>query len=343
MRPVAKTLLWLVLGLFLVCGITLAAGFTYEHVSRGRASAKFPAPGKMIPVAERMVHLRCTGHGTPTVILEHGTDTYGSMAWQGVQQRIAETTQVCSYDRAGYLWSDPVSTPRDAATVALELHELLTTARVTPPYVIVGHSLGAAYAMVFAGSYPREVSGLVLVDGTPPKMLTELPEKFLALTVPRPPSSFSLSLLTDTGLVRLLSAKNATTKSVPAEVNEVSLAFSPESMRGMFAELASIRQSLDQADGARLGDMPLAVLSAGSLAQWALLPLDATTREQAERSWRKLQADLSLRSSRGENCLVSGAGHYIQFDRPQVVQSTILAMIKIARGDAQTGEQLCSA
>ena len=49
--------------------------------------------------------------GSPTVVLESGLDTYGSLAWASVHDSIAATTRVCAYSRAGIMWSDPASGP----------------------------------------------------------------------------------------------------------------------------------------------------------------------------------------------------------------------------------------
>jgi pimeloyl-ACP methyl ester carboxylesterase len=35
---------------------------------------------------------------------------------------------------------------------------------VTPPYLLVGHSHGGLLAAMYAGSYPTDVAGLVLLD-----------------------------------------------------------------------------------------------------------------------------------------------------------------------------------
>ena len=68
-------------------------------------SAPVP-PGKLVDVGSRKIHLYCTGRGTPTVILEAGAGSF-SIDWALVQPEVAKTTRVCSYDRAGYGWSDP--------------------------------------------------------------------------------------------------------------------------------------------------------------------------------------------------------------------------------------------
>ena len=103
------------------------------------------------------------GEAKPAVILEGGFGT-GIASWSTVQREIAKFAQVVSYDRAGLGQSDPGPKPRDAKSIATELHTALQKAGIKPPYVLVGHSLGGPLVRVFAGMYPTEVAGLVLID-----------------------------------------------------------------------------------------------------------------------------------------------------------------------------------
>ena len=45
-------------------------------------------------VGGRRIFLRCAGHGSPTVVFENGLTT----DWYAVQNRLAQSTRVCSYD-----------------------------------------------------------------------------------------------------------------------------------------------------------------------------------------------------------------------------------------------------
>ena len=100
---------------------------------------------------------------------------------------IAETNRVCSYDRPGSMItttnasgtltlaetarpsrSDSASMPRDPADVVTELHDLLAAADVPGPYVLVGHSLGGAFDVLYALTYPDDVTALVVVDSPLP-------------------------------------------------------------------------------------------------------------------------------------------------------------------------------
>jgi pimeloyl-ACP methyl ester carboxylesterase len=60
--------------------------------------------------------------------------------------------------------SDPVPQPTTAKDAVAELHALLGAAGETGPYVLVGHSYGGLVVRLYASTYPKDVSGLVLVD-----------------------------------------------------------------------------------------------------------------------------------------------------------------------------------
>src|SRR6185437_9629940 len=73
----------------------------------------------------------------------------------------------CSYDRAGYGWSETASgAPRTSQQIVTELHLLLAHAQIHGPYVLVGHSFGGLNMRLYAYRYPAEVVGMVLLDAT---------------------------------------------------------------------------------------------------------------------------------------------------------------------------------
>ena len=78
--------------------------------------------------------------------------------------------RVCQYDRAGMGSSPPGPRPRTSQRMVDELRSLLQAAEVKPPYVLVGASFGGLNAQLFASEHPREVAGVVLVDGLHPDL-----------------------------------------------------------------------------------------------------------------------------------------------------------------------------
>jgi pimeloyl-ACP methyl ester carboxylesterase len=127
-----------------------------------------PAPGRLIDVGGFSLHLHCAGAGSPSVVLDAALGG-SSVSWSWVQPEIAKLTRVCSYDRAGFGWSQPGPFPRTAGRMAAELRTLLDRGGVPPPFVLVGHSFGGLIMRIFAARYRGDVRGLVLVDPAHPE------------------------------------------------------------------------------------------------------------------------------------------------------------------------------
>lgn len=143
------------------------AGATYQGVATALERRQFGHPGRLVDVGGHQLHVYCLGNGRPTVVLE-APATGMSAAWGWVQPEVARTTRVCSYDRAGLGWSEAGDRPYQPSAVAGELRELLRGAGESGPYVVVGHGLGAAFAVLFAAQFGSDVAGLVLIDPPSP-------------------------------------------------------------------------------------------------------------------------------------------------------------------------------
>lgn len=160
-----------------IVGLIAGAGLVYQAVGDYRDHRRFPRNGVLIAVGSNKMHLYCTGQGEPAVILE-APQTGLFALWNPVQAAVSRFTRVCSYDRAGFGWSEPGPSPRTSKQIAVELHTLLAQAGVPPPYVLVGASPGGFHVRVYAGQFPAEVAGVVLVDAahTDQAALLHLPE-----------------------------------------------------------------------------------------------------------------------------------------------------------------------
>ncbi len=152
--------------LLIGCAIVLVlalAGATYQGVATALERRQFPHPGRLVDVGGHQLHLYCMGSGSPTVVLE-APATAMSSAWAWVQSDVANTTRVCSYDRAGLGWSEAGDAPFTPQAVPAELHALLQRAGEHQPYVMAGAELGAAFASLYASTYPDETAALVVID-----------------------------------------------------------------------------------------------------------------------------------------------------------------------------------
>ena len=136
-------------------------------VATWHASTPDDHPGMMVDVGGHRLYLQCVGSGSPTVVWEAG---YNGSGWMGTAQyltgKLAETSRVCAYDRAGLGWSDPGPNEDMShwSQVVGDLHTALAKAGEKGPYVMAGHSYGGLLVRLFALTYPKEVAGVVAVD-----------------------------------------------------------------------------------------------------------------------------------------------------------------------------------
>jgi pimeloyl-ACP methyl ester carboxylesterase len=128
-----------------------------------KAQSSPPPPGELVSIGGHKIHFLCSGSGSPTVVVETGLGDF-STDWSLVQSQVEKFTRICTYDRAGYAWSEPGPMPRTFDQLHLELHEGLRALGERGPFVLVGHSFGGLVVRHYPSAYPKEVVGIVLVD-----------------------------------------------------------------------------------------------------------------------------------------------------------------------------------
>lgn len=304
-----RGLYYLIAAEFTALLLLAALGFRYERHARGVEAALFHPPGRLLDIGGYRLHLYCTGSDGPTVILEHGhRATY--LDWYLVQPQLATLTRVCSYDRAGYGWSDPSPNPRLPSVMADELNSLLRSGGEKPPYILVAHSYGSFDALMFAHKFPNEVAGLVLVDATTATSLpriswrTKLWFRMMRLTMPfglprwrgwcggGPPATAALK--------QALTCRTQYYETIAREESEF-----PQSAE----EISRITS---------LGDMPLVVIARDPATGHNL---------QAEARHQQQQREL-LKLSRNSRLLVAtGSAHDIPLARPDLIVDTVKMLV----------------
>jgi tetratricopeptide (TPR) repeat protein len=109
------------------------------------------------------MYYETAGKGNVTVVFENGHGD-NLLAWDDIFSEVTKFAKAIRYDRMGYGFSDSTAQPRTLKQIATELHSLLQQAKLLPPYILVGHSMGGATIRAFTSLYKDEVAGLVFVD-----------------------------------------------------------------------------------------------------------------------------------------------------------------------------------
>jgi pimeloyl-ACP methyl ester carboxylesterase len=308
--------------LLLLLALTAAA---WQAISNHIEARRDPEPGRPVDIGGYRLQLHCTGAGSPTVVLEAGLGGL-LVDWQPVQESIARFTRVCSYDRAGYGGSDPGTSPRTSARIAMELHALLARAGEPPPYVLVGHSFGGYNVRVLHGQHPDEVAAMLLVDSVQEDQYRLLPPTWnavgAALLRHYSRQAFWAPVFIDLGVARL--------RLRLERVTGAWLILQSKYVKARADELASIRTSAEQARAAgSLGGKPLIVLTAGRAPaadpDGILTPRDIA---DYQRVWiDDLQLRLAGLSAIGKRIVVHDSGHNIPGDRPDAVVNAVRELL----------------
>ncbi len=286
------------------------------------------------------------------MVLESGAGDF-SFDWSLVQPGVSSFTRVCSYDRAGNAWSDLGPRPRSMKQVAYELHTALNITGNKGPYVLVGQSIGGLLLRTFAGRYPKDLAGVVLVDSTHEDTTLNINGKVQRMrelsqgrTIPPIQKTIPASDKTlapedikklDEFLKQIGPPKiDPPYDRLPQNIQEVRLwaKAQPQHYEAdddpywgeEFAEFYASRK----AQPYPLGDTPLIVLTRGKR---EYPDSDAGTILNDDR--KRMQRDLLNLSRNSKQIIASTSGHHIQLDDPKLVIDAIRQVLDSAQRRAK--------
>jgi len=310
----------------LVLAIFAAAGVGYQANGNWQDRRWLPPPGTMVDMGGYRLHLCPDGTGTSAVVLDAGLGC-GVLDWSLVQPEVARITRVCSSDRAGLGWSEAGPAGHTLGENVETLRALLTKAGIPPPYVLVGHSFGGLDMQLYAARYPREVSGMVLVDSSHGRQDVEP-------GMPRIPgfAPCLLRMLAPLGVVRMLIQGGRLPPFLGPSGHRLnqeraSIYAGTRHLNAVAAELASLPASLAQARETpwNFGQKPLIVLSHGIDMRW---PLRSRAKaEVTEGIWESFQIDLASRSLDSCRTVATQSGHFIPLEQPERVVKSIARVV----------------
>jgi pimeloyl-ACP methyl ester carboxylesterase len=316
----------IVLSLVLLVVVAAGASTAFNTLAIHYYRAVYPARGRLYAVDGYKMHLYCTGEGSPTIVLDAGLGN-DSLIWTNVQPTLSKTTRVCSYDRAGFGWSDPQSGPHDADRIADQLHTLLNQAVITGPIILMGHSIAGLYIRDYASRYPQNLSGLIFVDGSTPLQDDRLPA-----TDPGNPRLelleakwlYVLGIPRITGGCKISGFESSAGKMLSEDQCRPSL------FTALGREFESIRQSGNETiHTGPFGDIPILIFSQDTQ------PTSSTAPPSKEDEiWNQMQEELKRLSTRSRRIIAKGSSHYIQIDRPDLLNSEVASFIRQIRGEA---------
>lgn len=296
--------------------------------------ATHPVPGKIYRVNGYNMRIDCTGTGSPTLILDAGLGNDG-LIWGKVQPTLSQTTRVCSYDRAGFGWSDPVPGQQDANRISDQLNGLLNAASIDGPIVLMGHSISGIYIRTYASRYPQHVAGLIFVDGSTPLQMEHFPADMQAHMKRVETMAFLLGkVVTPIGLLRDM-----------GQCSQVPAGFAPETgkmlaednceprVNASEREMKNFKQSGNETvHTGPYGNLPILIFSQDPNIHAKIL--SAKQGEELSNVWNGMQENLKHLSTRSRRIIAKGSTHYVQLDRADLINREVPLFIEQIRGSA---------
>ena len=296
----------------------------------------YAKPGSLVDIgAGRHLNLRCTGSGTPTVILESGAIS-DSMAWFKVQPDVARFARVCAYDRAGFGFSDAGPLPRNVDAATDDLYALIRAAHIATPVVLVGHSLGTNIVRRFADGHAAEVAALVLLD-PPPQHVAEFAPAWIKEDAKERAEGIAYMRKCEQG------AKKGLLDAPPPELDRCLRKPNPQFSATLNAAQHSTKSqvafwrtliSVEETSGEflehpvspkeRHGAIPLLILVADS----SNADAPPEVRKPLDAAQAKTNRLIAATSTRSEILAVAHSSHEVEMDRPDAVVDAIQKAIK---------------
>lgn len=275
-----------------------------------------PAPGCLVDVGGYRLHLNCSGQGSPVVVLDAGLGD-ACLVWQTVQEQLTAYGRVCSYDRAGYGWSESGPKPRSFQRAAEELHTLLKNAGEPGPFVLVGHSAGANTVRLYAAAYPEEVVGMVLIE---PPLFTEVsPIMVSGLRVMR----VGLKILSRLGIIHLLGKRSKMNLLFggafppPVLSERAGFLYRPAAIQTSITEIEALPETIQALNNSSVP---------GAWRNWPVVIISANKGKQVDPEVSRRLEALAQLSTNGRIQRVEGT-HFVHFEHPEVVVEAIRWMI----------------
>ncbi|PSF37953.1 alpha/beta hydrolase [Aphanothece hegewaldii CCALA 016] len=292
-----------------------------------------PLPGKRIDVGGYYLHYYIAGNASPTIVIDH---SLGGVEGYLLVEELAKLTKVCIYDRAGYGWSAQSPYPRTSEQIVKELDTLLTQARITPPYILVGDSFGSYNVRLYAHQFPEKVIGMVLTDGLHETAMLKMPIQLKALKYFFI-SGFVMSILGALlGIIRLLKTigifeliKPELRQFSPDQLYPIKRSFCrPQHWITMIREMLNLDISSEQLKKAnQFGSLPIVSIKAKHFFNpsiWtSVIPLQATNRLR-----EKMHDNLLTLSSDCIQLEANQSSHFIWTDQPHLILTAVKMILE---------------
>lgn len=311
----------------------LSATTIYHQFASYRDRQSLAPPGKLVPTLDGKVrHLDLRGTGNITIVIDA---SLGGVEGYLLIDELAKITKVCIYDRAGYGWSETSTLPRTSQQIVNELQDLLVTAQISPPYILVGDSFGSYNLRLYAHQFPTQVRGLILTDGLHEDSMLALPLSVGVLKLFFTLSFGFVAIGAALGIVRILGdlgvfelIKPELKKFPKRDRQYVKRSFySARHWLTMGREMWNLDTSGKQLKAAdNLGNLPIISIKSKTFLR-PLLGVKLLSLHTADRVRDRIHIDLLRLSTDTQQILADRSSHFVWIDEPERIIDAVVTLV----------------
>jgi pimeloyl-ACP methyl ester carboxylesterase len=252
--------------------------------------------------------------GQPVVVFENGHGE-SIKSWNKIIDSVSKICPIVLYDRAGTRESKPDNKIPSLKYNSKKLKKILETLDIKPPYLLVGHSLGGIYIRGFANYYPDDLAGLIFIDPA------DFTQKLMDFEAP-----YREIGVTEGYIDSMMIAKFGNVITIDSSRN-IRVQQESEMLRKL---RTSDFKELNEKD---LPPIPIHFIVGGRFSvppQFRSKDYDQESLFRARtKHWIENWTNVVTKSPYGRLFYSSKAGHYVQYDDPEL----ILLSIKLAMED----------
>jgi len=252
--------------------------------------------------------------GQPVVVFENGHGE-SIKSWNKIIDSVSKICPIVLYDRAGTRESKPDNKIPSLKYNSKKLKKILETLDIKPPYLLVGHSLGGIYIRGFANYYPDDLAGLIFIDPA------DFTQKLMDFETP-----YREIGVTEEYIDSMMIAKFGNVITIDSSRN-IRVQQESEMLRKL---RTSDFKELNEKD---LPPIPIHFIVGGRFSvppQFRSKDYDQESLFRARtKHWIENWTNVVNKSPYGRLFYSSKAGHYVQYDDPEL----ILLSIKLAMED----------
>lgn len=298
----------ILLSIIVLVVLIFAGIFINNKIQLSREAKKIVPYGQTIEIDGKKLNFQISGKGNKTIVLLPGYMTSAPIIdFKPLIDELEKNYRVVAVEPFGYGLSDDTDKERSVENLTEELHEVLAKQGITK-YTLMGHSISGVYSLEYINKYRTEVEAFIGIDSS-------LPSQGGAEDT----QSGTISLLSKSGLFRLLASSNPAMLNIPNVGDELSEQYKYIALRNMGSE-ATMNE----------GKSMLEIFNKTATIQYPkempVLYFLATESVNPDENWLKIHQDMVKNSEKADIKIIEG-GHYLHHTQAKLLAEDTLSFL----------------